>query len=138
MFAMARSFFIALRASASVGRVSKLERQGMDAEAMEAARAGLSNLRRPFVNRLSPPEGAVLASLTAIIERLAHKTGSAGAEPVDLQDSLLFLRALGPADVASDDDLRSWIPYLESKLSQVSGDAARPNPSFKRTPDGAA
>ena len=105
---------------------------------MEAARTGLLNLRRTFVNRLSPPEGAALASLTAIIERLANKTGSVGAELVDLQDSLRFLRTLGPADIASDDDLRSWIPYLESRLSEVSGEVAQPNPSFKRTPDGAA
>ncbi|WP_146204459.1 hypothetical protein [Massilia glaciei] len=126
MFATARSFLIALRASASVGRASKLERQGMHAQAIEVAQSGLLALRKPFVNRRSPPEGAALASLTVILEGLAHKTGSAGAELIDLRDSLIFLEALGPAGKASNDDLRSWIPYLKSRLSQESVEFAQP------------
>lgn len=124
MLATMRSFFVALRAGASVGRASRLERQGMHAEAMQVARAGLVDLRKPFVNRRSPPEGAALVSLTTIIERLAHKTGSVGAEEADLQDSLAFLKLLGPVEEPSEGDLRLWIPFLEAKISQAPSDRA--------------
>ncbi len=136
MFKTVRSYISALRASAAVGRASKLERGGMHAEAIQAARSGLCELRRPFVKRLSPPEGAALVSLTAIIERLTHGTKAAGAEMVDLQDSLAFLRLLGPVETPPEDDLRSWIPYLEAKLSQASAEHAPPNPSIERDVQG--
>jgi hypothetical protein len=119
MFRTIRSFVASLRASASVGRASSLARQGRDAEAIQVARIGLSKLRMSFVNRCSPPEGAALASLTTILESLAYKTNVEGAEVADLQDSLAFLKALGPVESPPEGDLRSWIPYLEAKLSQT-------------------
>lgn len=125
MFATLRSFVVALRASAAVGRASRLQIQGNHAEAMQAARAGLSLLRKPFVNRMSPPKGAALASLTTMVEGLAHKTSASGAEVVDLQDSLAFLKKLPPS--TSEGDLQAWIPYLEAQLT-VSGHLPRANP----------
>ena len=136
MFTAARSYVSALRAGAAVGRASKLERGGMHAEAIQAARSGLSELRRPFVKRLSPPEGAALVSLTVIIERLTNGTNAGGAEIADLRDSLAFLKLLGPVEASSVDDLRSWIPYLEAKLAQAFSEPAPPNPSIERTPPG--
>ena len=124
MFSATRSYISALRASASVGRASKLEHAGMYAEAVQAAKSGLTELRRPFVNRLSPPEGAALVSLTAIIERLTYKTTESGAELADLRDSLAFLKSLGPIESSPEADLRVWIPYLEEKLLQVGGESA--------------
>ena len=119
-----RSFIAALRASAAVGKASKLERQGRLPEAMQASRLGLSELRRPYVNRFSAPEGAALSSLTTILERLAHQTSSPGADVADLKDSLAFLRALTSAEPIENGDLRSWIPYLEGKLSHEANDAS--------------
>jgi hypothetical protein len=103
---------------------------------MKAARAGLSLLRKPFVNRMSPPEGAALASLTTIVEGLAHKAGTNGAEVVDLQDSLAFLKRLPPS--TSEDDLQAWIPYLEAQLSMVSSHPLGSNPMFEATTSGRA
>jgi hypothetical protein len=133
MFTTARSYIAALRAGAAVGRASKLERDGMLPEAIQAARSGLCELRRPFVKRLSAPEGAALVSLTAIIERLTHGTNLGGAEVADLQDSLAFLKLLGPVETKSENDLRLWMPYFEAKLAQASSEPAPPNPSVELT-----
>lgn len=124
MFNRFRSFIAALRASAAVGKASKLERQGHLPEAIQAARLGLSELRNPYVNRFSAPEGAALSSLTTILERLAHQTSSPGAEMADLKDSLEFLKALNSTEPIENGDLRSWIPYLEAKLSKEANHAS--------------
>ena len=120
MFNRLRSFLASLEAAGAVGKASRLERQGQLLEAMQTATLGLSKLRRPYVNRLSPPEGAALASLTTILERLAHQTHSSGAEDLDIRDSLTFLKALGTNEPIENGDLRAWVPYLEAKLSKSS------------------
>jgi hypothetical protein len=118
MFATLRSLRAGLRASASVGLASRLETDGNLDGAMRAAKAGLSGLRAPFVKRKSPSVGSALVCLTAMVEHLSQKTGARGADAVDLQDALAFLRKLGPIEVATDDDIRRWIPFFEFRLSQ--------------------
>jgi hypothetical protein len=118
-----RSFIASIRAGAAVGRASGFERKGLLAEAVMTAKDGLSGLRQPYVNRSSPPEGAALASLTIILERLSEKANADGAEVTDLEDSLSFLKRLPSHEGIQADDLRSWIPYLEAKLAKTRGHA---------------
>ena len=52
-----------MKASAALGRASRLHRQGKNADALLVARKGLALLNKPFVDRQSAPEGAVLGGI---------------------------------------------------------------------------
>ena len=109
---VARSYFTSLRASAMLGRASKLERRGNVEAAASVAREGLTLLRAPHVLRGHPAEGAALATLTVLVESAAHSRGVAGADPRDIRDSVEFLKRLPDGST----ELREWLPYLEERL----------------------
>ena len=97
-----------------LGRASKLQRRGRSEEAAAVAREALVLLRAPHVIRNHPSEGAVLSSLTVLVEEVAHARGLAGADYHDVRDTVEFLKQLPPGSV---EELQAWVPYLESRLS---------------------
>jgi hypothetical protein len=120
MLGAVKSLLAGFRASAELGRASRLERQRKLPEAVAAARLGLERLRQPFVKRSRPIEGSSLASLTVLVERIATLTGAEGAQVSDLRDSLSLLKSFRTAGSASYTGLQAWIPYLEARLARHS------------------
>jgi len=112
-----RSVLSALRASAALGRASRRQREGKLPEALAVAREGLAILRRTYVQRSNPPEGAAQASLTALAESLAWELNVPGVAEQDLTDTLAFLKALNTGDPAP--ELCEYIPFLESRLAAL-------------------
>jgi hypothetical protein len=108
------SYLISLRASALLGRGYKLQRAGKLEEALSVARQGLRVLGKPGVVRHHPAEGAVLSSLTILVEDISGSTQGAGASETDIRDTLDYLKQLPPGSV---DEVQSWIPYLESRIN---------------------
>ena len=108
-----RSYFVALRASAALGRALRQQRLGKRREALSTARGALDLLRRPFVFRQHPAEGSSLATLTVLVEQLAVELKEQGACRQDLTDALSFL-GTPPNDPPA---LNTWVPYLEARLA---------------------
>ena len=115
-----QSYFAALKASAALGRASRLHRHGKLAEAMIAARDGLSVLGKTYVLRNRAPEGAALTTLTLLVEELALETHEPGASRNDLRDTLVFLKRLNENPSPEVADQLAWMPYLESRLEKGS------------------
>ena len=99
-----------------LGRASKLQRRGKVEEAVSVAREALELLRAPHVIRNHPPEGAVLCTLTVLVEDAAHSLGLPGADDRDIRDSIEVLKQLPEGS----DELRDWLPYLEGRLNGAS------------------
>ena len=99
------------------GRADKLRRAGKMEEAVSVARNALELLRSPNVMRNHPAEGAVLCSLTVLVEDVAHSGSVAGADERDIRDTVEFLNQLPRGSV---EELQSWVPYLESRLNGAS------------------
>lgn len=116
MLRVFRSFLTGLRSSAALGRASRLTKIGQNSEALVEARRGLGLLSAPYVNRLNPPEGAALLSLTMLVEQLAYDARELGASRADLCDSLAFLRLIAKNPNPEVSEQLAWIPFLESKL----------------------
>jgi hypothetical protein len=111
-----RSYFTGLKASALLGRASKLERSGKVEEAVSVAREALELLRAPHVMRNHPSEGALLSTLTVLVEGAAHSLGIAGADIRDIRDSVEFLKQLPEGS----GELREWLPYLQGRINGAS------------------
>ncbi len=103
-----------MRASATLGRGSRLRERGDVRGALAQARIGLSHLSKPYVRRSNPVEGSGLASLTIMAEELAVELSEQGASAADLADSISFLKRL-KGD--SPPELCLFIPFLESRLA---------------------
>lgn len=112
------SYFYCLKASASLGRASRLRERGRNAEALSMARCGLEKLRGRHVVRSSPPEAAALLTLTMLVEQLAFEEKAPGASPDDLRDSLAFLKTLAKHTTPEIADQLAWLPYLESRVAE--------------------
>jgi hypothetical protein len=113
-----RSIVASFRASAALGRASRLREQGECKLSLAAAKAGLAELNHAYVRRTNPLEGSSLASLTILCEELASQLCEAGASENDLRDSISFLKGIvdGPTP-----ELCSSIPLLESRLAVIQG-----------------
>ena len=111
-----RSVFAAFKASAALGRASRKQHEGHLAEALAVALEGLEALRHSHVRRSNPPEGANLASLTALAEAIAWELKVPGASQQDLIDTLLFLKAANTGNPPP--ELCAYIPFLESRLAE--------------------
>jgi len=118
MLKIVRSYFAGLKASAALGRASRLREHGRNAEALAEARRGLGLLSAPHIVRLSPPEGAALLTLTMLVEQLAFEIREPGASHDDLRDSLSFLRLMAKHPSPAVSEQLAWVPYLESRLAQ--------------------
>ena len=118
MLSIARSYFASLKASAALGRASRLRAQGRNAEALAEARRGLSLLSALYIFRVSPPEGAALLTLTMLVEQLSFEAKEPGASHDDLRDSLAFLRLIAKHPTPNVSEQLAWVPYLESCLAQ--------------------
>jgi len=68
MITTIRSYLTGLKASSAFGEAVRLNKRGEKAAALDAARSGLLVLRKPYVNRVAAAEGAVLTSLTVLVE----------------------------------------------------------------------
>ena len=110
-----RSVFAAFKASAALGRASRKQQEGNLAEALSVALEGLEVLRRSYVRRNNAPEGANLASLTALAEAIAWELKVPGATQQDLTDALAFLKAANTG--IPPPELCAYIPFLESRLA---------------------
>jgi hypothetical protein len=110
-----RSVLSALWASAALGRASRKQQEGKLLEALTVAQEGLSALRRTYVQRSNPPEGAAHASLTALAESLAWELNVPGVSEQDLIDALAVLRPLNTGNPPP--KLCEYIPFLESRLA---------------------
>jgi hypothetical protein len=117
-----RSLVAALRASAALGRASRKQRERKPSDALAAALEGLTILRRPYVRRSNPPEGAALVSLVALAETIAWELKVPGAKQQDVADALAHLRTLDSGH--SPPELCSYIPFLESRLAAFDHPAA--------------
>lgn len=113
----ARSYFLAMRASARFGRASKLRDAGKNSEAMKVAREVLVILSHPNVIRTSPAEASLLSCATVLVEELATELNEHGANHRDIVDALGCIRAMGPSS-----DLAPWVSYLEERA--VNGSAS--------------
>ena len=110
-----RSYAIALRASRRFGRVCKLRKAGLSAEALRTAREALVLLGDPVVRRLEAPEGSGLVCLTMNVEWLARELGEPGASARDIADSIQFLRTMPKPK----DEWAGWLKYLEGRATQA-------------------
>ena len=79
------------------------------------AREGLSILSHPFVKRLNPAEGSALACLTTLVEQITSEQKQPGASLSDLKDSLEFIKQLPVKSSTEIQNMKAWVPYLESK-----------------------
>ncbi len=113
-----RSYYSAMKASAALGRASRLHRQGKNADALLVAREGLALLNKPVVDRQSAPQGAVLTTLTVLVEQLASEFQEPGAPLHDLRDALTYLSRLKENPTPEASDQLAWVPYLESRIEQ--------------------
>ena len=114
-----RSYFAGMKASAALGRASRLQRDGKSVEALSVARTGLAALSKPYVFRNCAAEGAALVTLTVLVEAIAFEAKVSGASRHDLRDSLAFLKLLSESPTHSVSDLLAWVPYLEARLAQM-------------------
>jgi len=108
-----------MKATSRFGRASKLCADGKKDEALVLAQEVLAILRAPVIVRTNPAEGSVLLCCTMLVEELAHELHQPGAEKADISDSLAYVKLM--PEGANVDDLRAWIPYLESRMHD--GDA---------------
>ncbi|UCV09303.1 hypothetical protein [Dechloromonas denitrificans] len=106
----------AFKASAALGRASRKQREGNLVEALAIALGGLEVLRHSYVRRSNPPEGANLASLTALAEAIAWELKVPGAKQQDLIDTLAYLKAANTGNPPP--ELCAYIPFLESRLAE--------------------
>lgn len=114
-----KSFFLALKASARLGRVYRLRKKGVDREALIVARDGLRILSDPVVDRHNAAESATLACLTIHVEELSAKLQEVGASIKDLSDTLENLKGLSSEKCSQEvQNLKAWIPYLEAKTAK--------------------
>jgi hypothetical protein len=118
MFTSVRSLIVSFKASAALGRASRLREKGHIGEALTEARWGLALLSAPHIARLNPPEGSALLTLTMLVEQLAFEVGELGASPDDLRDSLAFLGLMGENPTPNVAEQMAWVHYLESRLAQ--------------------
>ena len=116
-----RSYFAALKASSRLGRVYRLRDKGRKNEAILVAREGLVILSGPFVERQHPAEGSVLACLTTLVEELSSELNQPGASISDLKDALKFIKQLPEASSPAVQNMKSWVPYLETKTGETPG-----------------
>ena len=110
-----RSYLVALKASARLGRAYRLRNKGQNREALAIANDGLKILSAPIVKRQNPAEGATLVGLTILVEELSSKLQQSGASMNDLKDTLQLIKQL-PAESSADiQNVKTWVPYLEAK-----------------------
>jgi hypothetical protein len=109
------SIVASLRASARLGRASRLRDTGRREEALVVAHDGLRILRGRAVNRTRPLVASAISCLTIVVEDLATELHSPGAEKTDILDTLTYLKGL-PKPPLNVEDMTAWIPYLESKV----------------------
>jgi len=114
-----RSYLAALKASSRLGRAYRLSNKGQKMEAIVVAREGLTILSRPFVKRQSVAEGSALACLTTLVEELSSELNQPGASISDLKDSLKFIKQLPDASSSEVQNMKSWVPYLETKTRET-------------------
>ena len=108
-----KSYVTALRASSRFGRASRLREQGRKAEAFSAGRDALALLAQAHVIRTNPPEASALLSATVLVEGLASELNQPGASTRDIDESLKFIQALGPAS-----NFAEWAAFLEWRSKQ--------------------
>jgi hypothetical protein len=105
-------------------------------EALVAARAGLSLLGQPKVQRFRPVEATAITFLTVLAEEIGSKLQRPGAFRRDLRDTLRILRGIqgqiqrfpqkARAEPAISKRLRrKWIPYLEARVLKSSRSTLR-------------
>ena len=83
------------------------------------ARDGLTVLSGPVVERQHPAEGAALTCLTILVEELSSELQQPGASMNDLMDTLKFIKQL-PAESSTDlQNMKAWVPYLETKTGNA-------------------
>lgn len=111
-----RSIVAAFKASGALGRASRKQREGKLSEALAVALEGLAILRKPYVQRSNPPEGANLAALTALAEKIAWKLNVPGAAQQDLKDALAYLITVNTGNPPP--ELCAYIPFLKSRLAE--------------------
>ena len=116
MIASIGNFFAELKASGTLGRASKLARQGRKKDALELAKSGLENLRKKLTSRALVAQSSVHIALTIFAERLAKELGTSGAQIIDLQDALNGLKSIPNEKLVG--DLHASAEYLEYRLSQ--------------------
>jgi hypothetical protein len=110
-------FKSAMRASGLFGRSIKLRRLGRNAEALQAARAGLLELQKPCVNRRWPPAASTQISLTIQVEQLAQLLGEPGAAWRDVVEVAESLRRLPDEPEGKAAEVkRAWLPYFEARV----------------------
>lgn len=111
-----RSVFAAFKASAALGRASRMQQEGHLEEALAIALDGLEVLRLAYVQRSNPPEAASLVSLTALAESIAWELKAPGATQQDLNNTLAYLKAANTGNPPP--ELCAYIPFLESRLAE--------------------
>ena len=117
LFDFFRSINAGLRTSAAVGRGFGARDRGDSQRALFHAHAGLSLLRKPYVQRMNPAEGSALASLTILAESVANSLGGNGATVDDLSDAIAFLT---PLQGDKQPELCLSIPFLKTRLAAAS------------------
>ena len=113
-----RTVLCAMKASGAYGRALKFQRNGKDAQALDAARHGLALLGKPHVLRDRPWTSSVLALLTIFVEHYANKLGAPGASQRDLADSLQAFKAMAKSPDKSCKNYNDEILYLESRIQR--------------------
>lgn len=83
------------------------------------AREGLAFLSNPFVKRQNAAEGSALVCLTTLVEELSSELNQPGAAINDLKDSLKFIKQLPEASSPELQNMKSWVPYLETKTGNA-------------------
>jgi hypothetical protein len=114
MIRAVRSYLVSLKASPRFGRASKLRDAGRKEEALAVAREALALLRAPHVDRTNFAAASILTCCTILVEELASELHQPGAETTDISDTLAYLKLM--PEKSNVDDLRAWIPYLESRI----------------------
>jgi hypothetical protein len=112
-------FITQLRASAALGRATRLRGNRKPREALAEALRGLRLLHQPYIRR-TEDGGAIISTLTIFVESLASEIAAPGASPEDLRDSIAFLKSLQGDGHASLVEPVAWLPRLEAKYLQVS------------------
>jgi hypothetical protein len=116
MFVSIGNFFAELKASATLGRASKLARRGRKEYALELAKSGLENLRKKLASRALVAQSGTHVALTIFAERLAKELGTTGAQEIDLQDALDGLKSLPKEKLVG--ALQASAEYLKNRLGQ--------------------
>lgn len=110
-----------LGAALRLGWATKLRRAQRLEDALFSARKGLRLLNTPYVRRDQGIGGALLVTLTLLVEHLAYELREPGAGARELRDSIEFLQS------ANERDLRASVLFLQS-----TGLAKLPAPSDLR------